>query len=168
MLSRRTCLSLAWLFAFVSPLYCQTAKNDECPLMAVLPAWVASNDSSNGRARFELRECPGRIQVLGYERSATRPSLRFDTMDTQLVYLAHSFNVLALQGLGGASDHVYVFVFQDGKPKLAAQTATKDYIQMRVEKRSVVVEVPPVTYPDERGKWPPTPPPKRYVFPQEF
>jgi hypothetical protein len=73
-------------------------------------------------------------------------------------------NVLVMQTLGGASDHVYVFTFNSGVPKLVLQTATKDEISIHSEGDFVVLEVPPGAYPNSNGKFPATPKPKQYRF----
>jgi hypothetical protein len=83
-------------------------------------------------------------------------------------YLAHTFNVLVLQSMGGASDHVYVFAFRNGKPSLALKTATKDEIEVKQSGKSVTVTVPPPTYPGSDVKFPPPPRPKQYTFPLEY
>lgn len=105
------------------------------------------------RERFELREC-GMLQVFGYERDRKEPSLMIDTGESYPPYLFHIGNVLAFQALGGASDHVYVFAFQNGKPKLVLRMATKEILHVSVEQaqHSVTILVPPVTYPNPTGK----------------
>jgi len=141
-----------------------------CPeLIAGLPANVAETGPSNVSERFELRRCPGgEIQVLGWERGASKPRVVFNTGDHRHRILYHQFNVLVLQTLGGASDHVYVFTFESGVPKLALQTATKDEISVHGERNgsqeTVVVEVPPTSYPNTDGRFPLTPEPKVYRF----
>ncbi len=125
-----------------------------------------ATESMGQRQRFELRQCNGENIVLtAYERAKTAPSLVFDTGDAYPRLLAHIENVLVFQSLGGASDHLYVFVFRAGKPSLALRTATKDLIQVRQSKQAVIVSVPPTTYPGPDGKYPPTPAPKEYSFP---
>jgi len=78
-----------------------------------------------------------------------------------------------LQTLGGASDHVVVLVFQSGIPRLALKTATKGEITVHSDgsgkTETVIVEVPPTSYPNETGKFPlPVPDPKVYRFAVEF
>jgi len=116
------------------------------------------------RERFELREC-GSLQVHAFERGKESPSLRIDTGDEYPPYLFHLSNILVFQSIGGASDHVYVFAFEKGRPRLVLQMATKDVISVSVNKdqRAVTVLIPPTTYPTN-GKWPPTPPPKKLVL----
>jgi hypothetical protein len=89
----------------------------------------------------------------------------FDTGDAHPRLLAHVENVLVFQSMGGASDHVYVFAFRAGKPSVALRTATKDLIQVRQSKDSVVVIVPPTTYLEPDDRFPPTSTPKEYPFP---
>ncbi len=89
----------------------------------------------------------------------------FDTGDGYPRFLAHVENILVFQSVGGASDHVYVFVFREGKPAVALQTATKDLILVRQSKDGVVVSMPPTTYPGPDGKFPPPPAPKEFPFP---
>jgi hypothetical protein len=96
------------------------------------------------------------------------PSLIFDTGDGYPRYMAHVFSVLVFQSVGGASDHVYVFTFHQGKPSLALKTATKDLIQVRQADKSVTVIVPPITYPGKDGKFPSPPPPKIYTSPVDY
>ena len=128
----------------------------------------SSSDPLDERQRFELRQCNGeKIIVTAYENGQTAPSLVFDTGDIYPRFMAHVFNVLAFQSVGGASDHVYVFVFHKGKPSLALQTSTKDLIQVEQSDKSIAVIVPPIIHPVQ-GKWPPTPALKKYTFPVEF
>ena len=137
-------------------------------VFATLLSNITESDSQNVSQRFELRRCPGgEIQVQGWERGASKPTVSFNTGGRRHRVLYHQFNVLILQTLGGASDHVYVFTFESGIPKLALKTATKDEISVHGERngreQTVVVEVPPTTYP-ENGRFPPTPKPKVYRF----
>ena len=59
-------------------------------------------------------------------------------------------------------------MFESGIPKLALQTATKDEIAVRGERNgaqeTVVVEVPLTTYPNEEGRFSPTPKPEVHRF----
>jgi hypothetical protein len=121
--------------------------------------------AADTRERFELREC-GTLDVYGYEHGKTLPSLRFQTGEHYPPYLFHFQNVLAFQALGGASDHVYVFTFDRGKPRLVHRMATKDVLSASIDpaRRTVTILIPPTTYPDG-GKWPPTPTPKKLVLP---
>lgn len=136
-----------------------------CTVIAKMPADAKWIEPLNDRQRFELRQCRGdKIIVTGYERAKATPSLVFDTGDGYPRFLAHSENVLVLQSLGGASDHVYVFTFQSGQPVIALSTATKDLIQVRQSEAEVVVTVPPTAYPGPDGKFPATPSPKKYSF----
>ncbi len=105
------------------------------------------------RQRFEIRECWGHLVIVtGYERNRVNPSLVFDTGDGYPRYLAHSFNVLVFQSMGGASDHVYVFAFRSGRPSVVLKTATKDLIEVTQTGKSITVLVPPTTYPGPDGK----------------
>ena len=97
-----------------------------------------------------------------------RPSLTFDTGDGYPGYLVHAVNVLVLQSMGGASDHVFVLLFDKGKPSLALKTATKDLIQVVQARTTITVSVPPTTYPGPDGKFPPAPKPEIYVFPIQY
>ena len=100
--------------------------------------------------------------------AGTMPSLVFDTGDEYPSYLAHTLNVLVFQSMGGASNHVYIFVFHSGKPSVGIKTGTKDLIQVKGLEKAVVVVVPPTTYPGPDGRFPPQPPPKEYSFPVEY
>ena len=157
-------------FGFSFSLQAQTPpKWNSCSLIAKLPAEI-STDPLVDLQRFEIRNCEpdgDGMVVLAYEKQGATPTLVFATGDGYPRYLAHIFNVLVLQSMRGASDHVYVFAFRKGKPSLALKTATKDLIQVTQSRRAVIVIVPPTTYPDESGKFPPSPPPKRYTFPVE-
>lgn len=144
--------------------------HDLCPkVSATLFSRVNGYEEPEGKAeRFELRRCPGgAIQVLGWQQSVDKPSLVSDIGDAVYQVLYHKFNILVMQTLGGASDHVYVFTFESGIPKLALQSATKDEISVHSEGDFVVVEVPPVTYPNSKGVFPPTPISKKYRFKSE-
>lgn len=130
-----------------------------------MPADAKWTEPLSTRQRFELRQCSGdKILVVGYEREKATPSLVFDTGDGYPRFLSHSENVLVFQSIGGASDHVYVFTFQSGKPSVALRTATKEVIQVRQSKTEVVVTVPPTTYPGPDGRFPAQPEPKGYAF----
>jgi hypothetical protein len=137
-----------------------------CPIIAKMPAETRATEAMDKRPRFELRQCNGKnIVVTAYERARAKPSLVLDTGDGYPRLLAHVENVLVFQSMGGASDHVYVFAFQAGKPTVALRTATKDLIQVRQSNDEVVVSVPPTTYPGPDGKFPPIPAAKEYRFP---
>ena len=144
-----------------------------CPdVFATLPSKIETLPAPS-LERFELRHCPGgEIQVVAWERGASRAAVVLNTGDHEYRLLFHKFSVLVLQTLGGASDHVFVFAFESGVPKLALKTATKDEIRVRSDRsgkqETVVVEVPPTTYPNEAGRFPPAPEPKVYRFPVEF
>ncbi|MBI2681116.1 MAG: hypothetical protein HYX25_08950 [Candidatus Solibacter usitatus] len=113
-----------------------------------MPADLASEAPLNQRQRFELRQCEaGPLIVTAYEKRRPKPSLVFDTGRGYPGYLAHAGSVLVLQIPGGSSDHVYVFMFQSGKPSVALKTATNAYIQAKQLEKTVVVVVPPKTYP---------------------
>src|SRR4051794_6730699 len=99
-------------------------------LLAVLPTStalvsVAPAVGPDTRERFELHEC-GRLEVQAFERGKVSPSLRVDAGESYPPYLFHLSKILALQAIGGASDHVYVFSFEKGRPRLVIQMATKD------------------------------------------
>ena len=141
-------------------------------VFATLPSKIATLPTP-ALERYELRHCPGgEIQVVGWEQGASRAAVVFNTGDQEYRVLFHKFNVLVLQTLGGASDHVFVFAFESGIPKLVLKTATKDEITVRgersVKQETVVVEVPPTTYPNGAGEFLPTPEPKVYRFAVEF
>ncbi|MEP7364769.1 MAG: hypothetical protein ABI972_16050 [Acidobacteriota bacterium] len=158
-----------WRFAplvvCLAPLFAQTKEYwQSCPIIAKLPASMRASNSLDDSERFEIRQCEGgQVYVTALERGAAQPSLIF-AGDGYPRFLAHAFNVLVVQSMGGASDHVYVFAFRSGKPELALKTATKDLIQVRQDGGSLVVLVPLTTYPGPDGKFPPPPPVKRYSF----
>jgi hypothetical protein len=137
-----------------------------CPVIAKLTTDMRNMEPLNQQQRFELRQCRGEnVIVTAYERGKTTPSLVFDTGDGYPRLLAHIQTILTFQSIGGASDHVYVFLFREGKPSVALRAATKDLIQIRQSNDGVVVSVPPTTYsgPDEGLSR--TPAPKDYPFP---
>jgi hypothetical protein len=143
-------------------------------ILGIFPStlkWFDEESTLQAAPRFELHECPGaNIQVYGYEGNHKSPSFVFQTIDDKYVQLFHAFNVLVIQGLGGASDHVYVFIFKNGKPGLALRAATKGNVRagLNSDRKSVVVEVPRVTYPNSQGKFPKEPPPDKYTYPIEY
>jgi hypothetical protein len=131
-----------------------------------MPADFASTEPLEQQRRFELRQCSGdQIIVMAYAKHNAQPSLVFNTGDGYPRYLAHIGNIVVFQSVGGASDHVYVFVFERGKPALALKTATKGLIQVKQSERAVVVVVPPTIYPGPDGRLPAQPSPKEYSFP---
>jgi hypothetical protein len=143
-------------------------SNPESPcvfhMLAKLPIGF-SDDPIDERPRFELLQCgSNEIIVEAYEKNQTAPSLSYDTGDSYPSYMAYIFNVLVFQFVGGSSDHAYVFVFHKGKPSLALKTATKGLIQVTQSDRAITVIVPPVTYPDNNGEFPPEPAPQKYTF----
>jgi hypothetical protein len=150
-----------------SVLFAQSGSEwQSCPVIAKMPAETQATKPMDQQQRFELRQCHGeKIIVTAYERAKALPSLIFDTGDGYPRLLAHVENLLVLQSVGGASDHVYVFAFRAGKPSVALRTATKDLIQIRQSNDTVVVSVSPTTYPGPDGRFPPTPAPKEYPFP---
>jgi hypothetical protein len=140
-----------------------------CPVISKLPADLNWTEPLDHRQRFELRQCGGdRVIVTAYEKQTTTPGLVFDTGDGYPRYLMHALNVLVFQSIGGASDHVYVFVFRSGKPAVALKTATKELIQVKQLGKAIIVVVPPITYPGPDGKFPRQPPLKEYSFPLEY
>lgn len=140
-----------------------------CPVIATLPADLNWTEPLERRQRFQLRQCGGDLVIVtGYEKGKAVPSLVFDTGDGYPRYLAHIVNVLVFQSRGGASDHVYVFVFHNGKPSIALKTATKDEIETKQSGKSVTVIVPPPTYPGPDGKFQPPPAPKKHTFSLEY
>jgi hypothetical protein len=135
-----------------------------------MPAGTASTEPWEQQRRFELRQCGGdHIIVLAYANHSAEPSLVFDTGDGYPRYFAHIGNVVVFQSIGGASDHVYVFVFEGSKPSLALKTATKGLIQVKQSEKAILVVVPPTIYPrpdgQVRGQPPTQPSPKEYSFP---
>jgi hypothetical protein len=141
-------------------------------LLAILPTstdlvWETPAVGPDTRERFELREC-GTLQVHAFERGKGSASLQVDTGESYPPYLFHLSNVLAFQALGGSSDHVYVFAFEKGRPRLVLKMATKDIISVSVDggQRTATILIPPTTYPTN-GRWPPTPAPKKLVLPLE-
>jgi hypothetical protein len=172
LITMRSILILATVaIANVVALSAQSSDPRPClKLLAILPTSpeLMRETAAVGpdtRERFELRECGG-LQVHAFERGNESPSLRVDTGDVYPPYLFHLSNILAFQSLGGASDHVYVFAFEKGKPRLVLQMATKDAISVSVQgvQRTATILIPPTTYPSD-GRWPPTPPPKKLVLP---
>jgi hypothetical protein len=153
-------LVIIWSFvisASLAPLLSAQQTSPCRESLATFPASLAQLDSLNGSfARFELHRCaPGEIQVWGFEKGAAGPSLVFNTKDDYPSYLVHTSNILAFQSSGGSADHVYVFVFESGKPRLALQTGSKGQIQVRwVPGNRVEVSVPAISYPDITGKFP--------------
>jgi hypothetical protein len=160
------------LFSFIQQ-NGNVSKTEMCPqIFASLPSEIKPFSDSL-LARYELRRCPDEeIQVVGWMHGALKPEIVVNTGDFGYSVLFHKFNVLALQTSGGASDHVYVFAFKSGVPKLVLKTATKDEITVRSERSGkeemIIVEVPPTTYPNELGEFSPTPKPKAYRFAVEF
>ena len=138
-------------------------------MIATLPADMNWTEPLTSRRGFQLRQCyDDRVIVDCFEKSKATPSLTFDTGDGYPRYLVHAFNVLVLQSMGGSSDHVYVLLFERGKPSLALKTVTKDLIQVVQTDRTITVTVPPPVYPGPDGKFPPTPEPKTYSFPIQY
>ena len=158
------------LLLLVGPICAQDKPGwKACPVIATLPADMNWTEPLEQRRRFQLRQCEGHIVVVtGFEKGKTEPSLVFDTGDGYPLFLGHVFNVLVFQSMGGASDHVYIFAFRQGKPYLALKTATKEHIEVKPSGESVSVVVPPTTYPGPDGRFPPPPRPKVYRFPIEY
>ncbi|MFN8005796.1 MAG: hypothetical protein U0V70_01960 [Terriglobia bacterium] len=148
------------LFLVLSPLnLCAADPTTPCHgLLATFPASVLQLDSLNGTfPRFELHRCaPGVVQVYGFEKGAIAPSLVFDTGDDYPLYLVHVENILVFQSGGGSSDHVFVFLFEKGKPKLALKTSTKGLIQVQKTRTKsgemLFVKVPSTIYPGSEVK----------------
>lgn len=157
------------LILLICPLQAQSEPEwNKCSAIATLPADLNWAEPLEQRRRFQLRQCNGDpIVVTGFEKGKTEPSLVFDTGEGYPPYLAHTLSVLVFQSTGGASDHVYVFGFRDGKPSMMLQTATKGQIQVRRARRNVTVTVPIPTYPDSDRKAPASAR-KQYVFPIEY
>src|SRR5579862_126081 len=127
-----------------------------CPVISKMPADLHSETPLNQRPRFELRLCEtGLLIVTAYEKRRSEPSLVVNTGRGYPGYLAHAGSVLVLQIPGGSADHVYVLMFQSGEPSIALKTTTNEFIQVRQREKTVVVVVPPKTYPDANGKFPP-------------
>ena len=73
-----------------------------CPVIATLPADMNWTEPLEQRRRFQLRQCEGHIVVVtGFEKGKAEPSFVFDTGDGYPRYLAHVFNVLVFQSMGG-------------------------------------------------------------------
>src|SRR5437016_5030486 len=123
--------------------------------------------TDNNFARFELHRCEnGTIQVYGFEAGASLWTLFFDTGDDYPNYLAHIRSVLVLESHSGSGNHVYVFAFEKGKPKLVLETGTKGQIEVRRSegfKELVEVLVPRFTEADINGKRRPLPS-EKHVF----
>ncbi len=141
------------------------------PEMGTLPGDLQNpvdrnwTDPFDNRERFELRQSAGdQVVVTAFKRWKPRPPLVFETGDGYPRYLVHAGSVLVFQSTGGASDHVFVFVFRSGKPSLVPQTATKDLIQVNQSSASIRVLVPPPTYPGADGQFSQQVPPQKYSF----
>jgi hypothetical protein len=166
----KLCFSTSFVllyFGVVWPAVSAQAKTKpSCPVIATLPADTDWTEPLESRRRFQLRQCHGDpVLVDCFEKGKATPSLTFNTGDGYPRYLVHSFDVLVLQSMGGSADHVYVLLFNGGKPSLALRTATKGLIQVAQATRTITVIVPPPTYPGPDGDFPPTPKPKTYSFP---
>lgn len=163
------CWSLMFLCSL--PLQCQSIPQwRSCPAMAKLPADGKVDEPPERRLWFELRQCPGEsIIVNGYGRRESRPSLSFETGGDYPRQLVHILNVLVFETVGGSSYHVYVFVFHDGKPRLALESSADDATQVKEDEKDnvVVLKFPPKVHPGPDGKFPSVPD-KVYKFPVEF
>jgi hypothetical protein len=136
-----------------------------CPVIATFPIKHDTGNDVSAQPRFELRLCHGESMVVNcFERNKATPSVSFETGYPYPPYLVHASNILAFQSVGGASDHVYVFFFRNGKATEPIRTATKDSMEVVRSEHTLKVIVPPTTYPGSDGKWPPRPPPKLYSF----
>ncbi len=144
-------------------LFAQPGNNGKfCPALASLPTNSTLDEIPKSRQRFELHECEGNtVVVYAFDRGKQQPSLIFDTGDGYPLYMLQVQNVLVLQSPGGSADHIYVFAFQGGKPRLAWQTATKDLVQVTQSQKNVTVAVPSSTFPGPDGKIPKEPLVKR-------
>ena len=146
--------AVIFALSFFGTVYGQT---DRCPIMAKIPADLKDSESIQDRLWFELRQCNGEsVIVRAYERHKTKPSLTFNTGSGYPSFIAHTFNVLVLESLGGSTDHVAVITFHEGKPSLALDR-TGDNVQVKRTKDEVIVMVTPKTYPGPDGRFPSVP-----------
>jgi hypothetical protein len=134
--------------------FAQRAELRPCPkiLSVLLTAnedllYASPTVDADTRERYELREC-GALQVYAFERGKTSPTLRVDTGDGYPPYLFHFSNVLVFQSAGGSADHVFVFQFERGTPRLVLRMATKDVatVSLHRARRTVTVSVPQTSY----------------------
>ena len=131
------------------------AKAKSCPAIARLPADVKDTEPPDYREWFELRLCgDGTVVVECYEPHRTTPSMAFDTEYPYPVQLVHMQNVLVLESPGGTANHVFVFVFEKGKPKVALDRSTAGGVKVMPADHGVEVKVPPKTYPELGGGTP--------------
>jgi hypothetical protein len=112
-------VSVALLWCF--PLHSQSpVQTGSCPVIARLPADLKDTEPPDYRPWFVLRQCNGgTVVVNGYEPHKSTPSLTFDTGYFYPVQLVHTVNVLVFESLGGSANHVFVFTFHAGKPRVA-------------------------------------------------
>lgn len=96
----------------------------------------------NLRARFEIRRCSNmEYEVLVYEAGAKMPALNSEIFSGWPKQLMHIRNILIAQTEGRESDRVYVFIFEQGKAKLALSVATKGVIRIRLVDNGKHVQV---------------------------
>jgi hypothetical protein len=100
--------------------------------------------TAEGAARIEIRQCPDSgyaLQYVGWRSNATSPSLIIGTVDQGLTQMAQTGNAFVFQSGGGASERVYVIVFENGEPKLVAQEVTRDYAEIDLDYYRLRVKV---------------------------
>lgn len=128
-----------------------TARQSEgCSKVAATYAGVPFDYRAplNLRARFEVRKCHNmEYQVLVYEAGTKIPALNSEVFSGWPKQLMHVHNVLIAQTGGGESERVYVFIFQQGKAKLALNVPTKGVIRIRLvdNGKQVQVRVPAIS-----------------------
>jgi len=69
------------------------------------------------------------------------------------VQLVHIVNVLVLESLRGSANHLYVFVFQHGKPTLALKRSTAGRVIVKRNEKTVNLAIPVKTFPGPDGKF---------------
>ena len=110
-------------------------QNEGCSKVAATYAGVPFDYRAplNLRARFEIRRCYNmEYQLLVYEAGAKMPTLNSEVFSGWPKQLMHIRNILIAQTEGGESDRVYVFMFQQGKAKLALNVGTNGNIRIRL------------------------------------
>lgn len=95
------------------------------------------------RARFELRQCAeGNIQVYGYPRDSATATLKYDTYDDWPLQMVRVQNVLLLISHGGSAEHIYVFEFNAGQPRVVLESGSKAEMSVRLDGDRLRVNVP--------------------------
>ena len=96
--------------------------------------------------RVEVRQCDAgageALQLVAWERHAKAPSLVLDTKDFGVVQAVNKGTVYVIEAGGGPRDHVYVIIYDAGKPKLALQRVTRASAEILVGVAAVRVRIP--------------------------